>query len=261
MVKILLKMKLTFLGTGTSQGVPVIACECAVCLSEDFRDKRLRSSVLIESDTTSVVIDTGPDFRQQMLNNKVKKVDALVYTHEHKDHVAGMDDVRAFNFKYKSDMPIYASERVQGALKNEFHYVFAANTYPGIPKVFFNTIDSESQFTIGDIAFQTIEVLHYKMTVFGYRIKDLVYITDANFIDDKQFEKVKGCKILVINALRKEKHLSHFTLEEALEVGKSTGAEQIYFTHISHLMGKHEDVSLDLPSHVQIAYDGLQIDF
>lgn len=253
-------MKLTFLGTGTSQGVPVIACECAVCLSEDFRDKRLRSSVLIESDTTSVVIDTGPDFRQQMLNNKVKKVDALVYTHEHKDHVAGMDDVRAFNFKYKSDMPIYACERVQGALKNEFHYVFAANTYPGIPKVFFNTIDSESQFTIGDIPFQTIEVLHYKMTVFGYRIKDLVYITDANFIDNKQFEKVKGCKILVINALRKEKHLSHFTLEEALEVGKSTGAEQIYFTHISHLMGKHEDVSLDLPSHVQIAYDGLQID-
>lgn len=254
-------MKLTFLGTGTSQGVPVIACDCSVCVSVDSKDKRLRSSVLIQSDSTAVVIDTGPDFRQQMLNNKVKKVDALVYTHEHKDHVAGMDDVRAFNFKYKSDMPIYASERVQEALKKEFHYVFAANTYPGIPKVFFNTIDAESQFSIGDISFQTIEVLHYKMTVFGYRIKDLVYITDANFINDKQFEKVKGCKTLVINALRKEKHLSHFTLEEALEVGKSTGAERIYFTHISHLLGKHEEVSQELPNHVQIAYDGLQINF
>ncbi len=254
-------MKLTFLGTGTSQGVPVIACECEVCLSTDSMDKRLRSSVLIESDTTTVVIDTGPDFRQQMLNHAVKKVDALVYTHEHKDHVAGMDDVRAFNFKFKRDMPIYASERVQGALKNEFHYVFGANSYPGTPKVFFNTIDSESQFTIGNIPIQSIEVLHYKMKVFAYRIKDLVYMTDANFISDEQFEKVKGCKILIINALRKEKHLSHFTLEEALEVGKATGAERIYFTHISHLMGKHQDVSKDLPKHVQIAYDGLQIDF
>jgi phosphoribosyl 1,2-cyclic phosphate phosphodiesterase len=254
-------MKLTFLGTGTSQGVPVIACECAICLSKDSKDNRLRCSVLIESDTTSVVIDTGPDFRQQMLNNKVKKVDALVYTHEHKDHVAGMDDVRAFNFKFKTDMPIYASEQVQVALKNEFHYVFGANRYPGTPKVYLNTIDSESQFTIGDIPFQSIEVLHYKMKVFAYRIKDLVYITDANFISDEQFEKVKGCKTLVINALRKEKHLSHYTLEEALEVGKSVGAERIYLTHISHLMGKHKEVSNDLPKHVQIAYDGLQIEF
>lgn len=254
-------MKLTFLGTGTSQGVPVIACECAICLSKDSKDNRLRCSVLIESDTTSVVIDTGPDFRQQMLNNKVKKVDALVYTHEHKDHVAGMDDVRAFNFKFKTDMPIYASEQVQVALKKEFHYVFGANRYPGTPKVYFNTIDSESQFTIGDIPFQSIEVLHYKMKVFAYRIKDLVYITDANFISDEQFEKVKGCKTLVINALRKEKHLSHYTLEEALEVGKAVGAERIYLTHISHLMGKHKEVSTDLPKHVQIAYDGLQIEF
>jgi len=254
-------MKLTFLGTGTSQGVPVIACECAVCLSEDSNDKRLRSSVLIQSESTSVVIDTGPDFRQQMLQHKVQKLDALVYTHEHKDHVAGMDDVRAFNFKYKIDIPIYASERVQKALKNEFHYVFAAHTYPGIPKVFFNTIDSESHFTIGDIPFQTIEVMHYKMKVFGFRIKDLVYITDANFISDEQLKKVKGCKILVINALRKEKHLSHFTLEEALALGKDIAAERIFFTHISHLMGKHEEVSLELPSGVQIAYDGLQIEF
>ena len=254
-------VKLTFLGTGTSQGVPVIACECEVCLSKDSKDKRLRSSVLVESHSTSVVIDTGPDFRQQMLNNAVKKVDALVYTHEHKDHVAGMDDVRAFNFKFKKDMPIFATERVQACLKREFHYVFDSHKYPGVPRVFFNTIDADSQFQIGDIDFQSIDLLHYKLPVLGYRIKDLVYITDANNISDKQFDKIRDCKILILNALRKEKHLSHFTLEEAVLLAQKTQAEQVYFTHISHLMGKHNSTNADLPPNMQLAYDGLSIDF
>ncbi len=254
-------MRLTFLGTGTSQGVPVIACGCEVCLSSDSKDKRLRSSVMIESPSTTAVIDTGPDFRQQMLQNKVQKVDALVYTHEHKDHVAGMDDVRAFNFKYKTDMPVYASSPVQEALKREFHYVFSSFKYPGVPKVFFNTIDSESTFEIGDISFQSIELMHHKMPVFGYRINDLVYITDANYISDEQFVKIKDCKILILNALRLEKHLSHFTLEEAISLAQRTQAKQVYFTHISHLLGRHAAMNATLPPNFQLAYDGLTIDF
>lgn len=254
-------MKLTFLGSGTSQGVPVIACECEVCRSADVEDQRLRSSVLVESDSTSVVIDTGPDFRQQMLNNAVKRVDALLYTHEHKDHVAGMDDVRAFNFKFKKDMPVYASERVQACLKREFHYVFDSLKYPGVPRVFFETIDAESVFQIGDIPFQSIELMHYKLPVLGYRIKDLVYITDANYISPEQFEKIKDCKILILNALRKEKHLSHFTLDEAISLAQKTQAEQVYFTHISHLLGRHKTISKHLPANIQLAYDGLSIKF
>ena len=254
-------MKLTFLGTGTSQGVPVIACGCEVCLSDNIKDKRLRTSVMIKSDTTNVVIDTGPDFRQQMLRENVHKVDAVVYTHEHKDHVAGMDDVRAFNFKFKADMPIYASESVQEALKREFHYVFSSFQYPGIPKVVLNTIDAESQFKIGDIPFQCIELMHHKMKVLGFRINDLVYITDVNHIEYKQLEKIKGCKTLIVSALRKEKHISHFSLDEAVDLANRMNAESVYLTHISHLMGKHNIVNDSLPKHIQMAYDGLSIDF
>ena len=253
-------MKLTFLGTGTSQGIPVIACHCSVCASSDSKDQRLRSAVLIESKNTTVVIDTGPDFRQQMLVNNVQNLDAVVYTHEHKDHVAGMDDVRAFNFKFKRDMPVYASKSVQKALKNEFHYVFGS-TYPGVPQIFFHTIHSESKFKIGDIPFEVIEVMHHKLKVFAYRIKDLVYITDANSIDDKQLEKIKGCKILIINGLRKEKHISHFNLQQAIDLSKSLQVEQTFLTHISHLMGKHQEVNSELESNVQLAFDGLTIDF
>ena len=177
-------MKITFLGTGTSQGVPVIGCSCEVCLSKHSEDKRLRTSVLIESIDTTVVIDTGPDFRQQMLKENVQKLDAVVFTHEHKDHIAGMDDVRAFNFKFKKDMPIYATERVQEALKREYHYIFSSFQYPGIPKVQLHTIDAESKFSIGDIPFQSIELMHHKMKVLGFRINDLVYITDVNYIND-----------------------------------------------------------------------------
>jgi phosphoribosyl 1,2-cyclic phosphate phosphodiesterase len=252
-------MKLTFLGTGTSQGIPVIACECEVCISTDTRDKRLRTSVLIESENTSVAIDSGPDFRQQMLNSKQKKLDAIVYTHEHKDHVAGLDDVRAFNFKSKKDMEVFGSQNVINALKNEFHYIFSEFKYPGVPSVNINKIKKDSIFSIGDINFTTIEVMHHKLPVFSYRINDLVYITDANQVDDQELQKIKGCKTLIINALRKEKHLSHFNLSQAIEFSQKVGADKVYLTHLSHLMGKHSDI--ELPENIEIAYDGLQITF
>ena len=250
-------IKITFLGTGTSQGVPVIACNCMVCLSEDARDNRLRSSILIQTEKTSVVIDTGPDFRQQMLREKVDRLDAVVFTHEHKDHVAGMDDIRAFNYKQRKDMDVYATSRVQEALRREYPYVFADLKYPGVPQVILHTIDTENAIQIGDITLQPIEVMHYKLSVLGFRINDFVYITDANFISSKEKEKIKGCNNLVINALRKEKHISHFTLEEAVSLSKEVGAKQTYLTHISHLMGTHNSVSKELPEGVQIAYDGL----
>ena len=252
-------MKLTFLGTGTSQGIPVIGCNCSVCISEDFRDRRFRTSVLVESKTTSVVIDTGPDFRMQMLNCNQQQLDAVIITHEHKDHVAGFDDIRAFNFKSKKDMEVFCSERVLTALKREFHYIFNDKKYPGVPRANVNLIDKNSQFKIGDIDFKTLEVMHYKLPVFSYRINDLVYITDANFINTNELEKVKGCNILIVNALRKEKHLSHFNLEEALELAEIVKPEKVFLTHISHLMGKHS--SINLPKNVEIAYDGLQISF
>ena len=254
-------MKLTFLGTGTSQGVPVIACQCNVCLSENMKDKRLRSSVLIESDNTNVVIDTGPDFRQQMLRENVQKLDAIIYTHEHKDHVAGMDDVRAFNFKLKMDMPIYATQSVQNALKREFHYIFSSFKYPGVPKVLLKDINSESKFVIGDISFESIELLHYKMKVLGFRINDLVYMTDVSYIDDKQIIKIMNCKILIISALRKEEHLSHFNLDQAIAFSKKVRAKSVYLTHISHLMGLHNEVNSSLESHINLAYDGMTIEF
>jgi phosphoribosyl 1,2-cyclic phosphate phosphodiesterase len=254
-------VKLTFLGTGTSQGVPVIACNCNVCSSVNPKDKRLRSSVWIASDETSIVIDSGPDFRQQMLRENVDKLDALVFTHEHKDHVAGMDDVRAFNFKQKKDMEVYAHRRVQEALKREFAYVFADIKYPGVPRVNLNEISNNHPFSIGDIKLSPIEVMHYKLPVLGFRINDLVYITDANYISDNEFQKIEGCDILILNALRKEEHISHFTLEEAIEIGRKSGARQVYFTHISHLLGTHEEISKELPSNMHLSYDGLTIEF
>ena len=254
-------MKITFLGTGTSQGVPVIGCNCEVCLSKNSEDKRLRSSVLIESDNTTVVIDTGPDFRQQMLRENIQKLDAVLFTHEHKDHIAGLDDIRAFNFKLKKNMPIFASTSVQKALKREFHYIFSAYQYPGIPKVQLHTINAESNFRIGDIPFLSVELMHHKMKVLGFRINDLVYITDVNKIKNKQLQKINRCKILIVSALRKEKHISHFTLDEAVELSHKVGAESVFLTHISHLMGDHHSVNKDLPKNIQLAYDGLSLDF
>ncbi|MCH2199905.1 MAG: MBL fold metallo-hydrolase [Flavobacteriales bacterium] len=250
-------MKIRMLGTGTSQGVPVIACDCEVCTSTDPRDKRLRSSIQISEGDTNIVIDTGPDFRQQMLASGIKNLDAVVFTHEHKDHIAGLDDIRAFNFRQKKDMDVYATERVQEALKREFHYVFAPIRYPGIPQIALKTIDL-TPFEINGIEFIPIEVMHHKLPVMAFRIGDFAYVTDANSIASAEFNKLRGVKTLVINALRKETHISHFNLEEALEIISIIKPERAYLTHISHLLGKHEDISKELPEGVELAYDGLE---
>lgn len=254
-------MKFTFLGTGTSQGVPLIGCKCKICQSKDSKDKRLRSSVMIQSETTTVVIDSGPDFRQQMLRENVCKLDALVFTHSHKDHLAGMDDIRAFNFIQNKDMDLYATIETQDMIRNDFAYIFNNKTYPGIPQVQLHNISKTEAFTIGDITFQPIEVMHYKMPVLGFRINNLTYITDANFIADEEKEKIKGSEILILNALRREKHISHFTLEEAIEISKEIKPAQTYFTHISHQLGLYSDVEQELPIGINLAYDMLSFDF
>ncbi|MFD2871044.1 MBL fold metallo-hydrolase [Mucilaginibacter ximonensis] len=252
-------MIVTFLGTGTSQGVPVIACGCEVCKSADARDKRLRSSILIEAPDKTVAIDSGPDFRYQMLRANVQHLDAVVYTHEHKDHVAGMDDIRAFNFKQQQPMDIYADARVQAALMREFPYVFSEFKYPGIPQINIHPIGLDP-FDIGSIHFIPIEVLHYKLPVLGFRINDFTYITDAKTVSEEEKEKIKGSKILVINALQKQTHISHFTLDEAIAFAQEIGAETTYFTHISHRLGKHAEIEPELPAGIKLAYDGLQLE-
>lgn len=251
-------MTVTFLGTGTSQGVPVIGCNCEVCTSLDFRDKRLRTSVHLAVDGLSVVIDSGPDFRQQMLREGIGRLDALIFTHEHKDHTAGMDDVRAFNFKQQADIPVYARKKVLEQLKQEFSYVFVNKGYPGVPQIATNQIDN-SPFVIENTLFTPIEVLHYKLPVLGFRIKDFTYITDANYISPEEMEKIKGSKVLVINALQQEDHISHFKLSQALQVIDAIRPERAYLTHISHRMGLHKEVSEMLPNHVMLAYDGMKI--
>jgi phosphoribosyl 1,2-cyclic phosphate phosphodiesterase len=252
-------MKVTFLGTGTSQGVPIIACQCNVCKSADKRDNRLRSSVLIESKNKTFVIDTGPDFRQQMLRADVKNLDAILFTHEHKDHTAGFDDIRAFNFIHQKKMEVYASERVQKAIKNEFAYIFSDFKYPGIPEINLHLIKNRP-FDLEGIQIIPIEVMHYKMPVFAFRIEDFTYITDANFISEKEKEKIKGSKVIVINALRKETHLSHYTFNEAIKLMEELKPEKAYFTHISHQLGLHAAVQNELPSFIELAYDGLRIE-
>ena len=252
-------MKVTFLGTGTSQGVPVIACHCAVCQSVDLKDKRLRTSIMITSDSTQVVIDSGPDFRQQMLTHHVQTLDAIVFTHEHKDHVAGMDDVRAFNYTSGKPMKIVCTSRVEDALRREFAYVFDNPNYPGVPRIDIHLID-ENPFIVGDIPFLPLPVMHLKMPVLGFRVGNFSYVTDANFISESTKEKIKGSEILVINALRHEPHPSHFTLSEALEMVNELQIPKVYLTHISHQLGKHEEVSATLPPHIEIAYDGLTME-
>ncbi|MFN8282257.1 MAG: MBL fold metallo-hydrolase [Chitinophagales bacterium] len=251
-------MKFTFLGTGTSQGVPVITCPCEVCQSNDLKDKRTRTSLLIQSEKTTVVIDTGPDFRFQMLRENVQDLDAVLFTHAHKDHVAGLDDIRPFNYLLNKTIDVYAEERVQEVLKREFAYAFVGHDYPGAPQIRLNTID-EHPFFIGDIHFIPIRAMHKTLPVLGFRVGDFTYITDANFIADEELEKIKGSKYLVLNALRKETHYSHFNLEQALEIVEKTKPEHAYFTHISHHLGLHEDVKKELPNHVRLAYDGLVI--
>ena len=252
-------MRITFLGTGTSMGVPIIGCPCNVCQSADVRDKRLRTSVLVETQGKTIVIDTGPDFRQQMLRHEVRVLDAVVFTHEHKDHLAGLDEVRAYNFLNEMVMPVYATPRVQKAIRREFAYIFEEPKYPGIPQI--ELIEfGNAPFEVAGVPFLPVEVFHHKLQVFGFRIGDFVYITDANRIDEAERQKIRGCKVLVLNALRREAHISHFTLEQALEVVRDLQPEQAYFTHISHQMGLHEDVQGELPGGVFIAFDGLVVE-
>ncbi len=252
-------MVIRFLGTGTSQGVPLIGCNCEVCSSTNTKDKRLRSSIFIEHKGTHIVVDTGADFRQQMLRENINRVDGVIYTHEHKDHLAGMDEVRAFNFKTNAPINLYATTRVQNAIRAEFAYIFAATQYPGIPKIEFITISHESNFEVENITITPIEVMHAKMPVLGFRIENFTYITDANYISETELQKIKGTDVLVLNALRREEHISHFTLKQALDLVKIVNPRIAYFTHISHQLGTHNDVNNELPSNVFLAYDGLVI--
>jgi phosphoribosyl 1,2-cyclic phosphate phosphodiesterase len=251
-------LKITFLGTGTSSGVPMIACSCEVCSSTDEKDKRLRSSILVQSPTTTIVIDTTPDFRYQMLRLNVRRLDAVLFTHPHKDHTAGLDDVRAFNFFQDQPMQIYANQLTIEALTREFAYAFADKKYPGVPNLELNPIDLEP-FRIGDISIVPVEVWHLKMPVFGFRFGDFTYVTDANRIEEEEKNKIRGSKVLVVNALRKEKHISHYTLEEAIELVKELEVPEAYFTHISHQLGTHADVEKILPEGIHLGYDGLEI--
>ena len=252
-------MKVTFLGSGTSQGIPVIACSCAVCTSADTRDKRLRSSILLQVDDKNIVIDSGPDFRYQMLRAGVTHLDALVLTHEHKDHTAGLDDIRAFNYKQGEAINVYAHKRVQDALKKEFSYIFAHHKYPGIPQLDLFEI-GHHPFEVAGVPFIPIEVMHFQLPVLGFRIANFTYITDAKTVSDVEKAKIKGSKVLVINALQQEKHISHFTLEEAVAFAQEIGAEKTYFTHISHRLGTHQKISEIVPAGVELAYDGLCIE-
>ncbi|MEI7628362.1 MAG: MBL fold metallo-hydrolase [Bacteroidota bacterium] len=250
--------KVSFLGTGTSTGIPMIGCTCAVCTSSNSKDKRLRSSVLIQSANTAIIIDTTPDFRYQMLRTNTTHLDAVLYTHPHKDHMAGLDDIRALNFITQKPMDIYANSLTEEAVRRDFHYAFADTKYPGVPELNLITID-ESPFIVGDLPVQPILVYHHKMPVYGFRIGDFTYITDANRIDEEQMDLIRGSKLLVLNALRKEDHISHFTLQQAVDISIELAVPEVYFTHISHQLGKHEEINQELPPHIKLAYDGLQI--
>jgi phosphoribosyl 1,2-cyclic phosphate phosphodiesterase len=251
-------LKITFLGTGTSQGVPVIGCRCEVCRSLDYRDKRLRTSVHLSIGTQSLVIDTGPDFRQQMLREDVKHLDAVIFTHSHKDHTAGLDDVRAYNFLQGIDMPVYAEAYVLKQLESEYAYAFEPQRYPGIPRLNLFTI-TDAPFRIGDTELMPLRVMHLNMPVLGYRVGDFCYITDANAIPQDTLDRMKGTRVLVLNALQREKHVSHFNLEEAIAMARLIGAEKTYLTHISHKMGFHKAVEAGLPPGMALAYDGLSV--
>lgn len=251
-------LKITFLGTGTSSGVPMIGCDCPVCTSTNPKDNRLRSSVLIETEDTSVVIDTTPDFRYQMLRLGVKKLDAVIFTHPHKDHIAGLDDVRAFNFFTRKPMQVFCNYLTEEALRRDFYYAFSDTKYPGIPELKLNTITTEP-FMINELQVQPILVWHLKMPVLGFRFGPFTYITDANFIEEEEREKIKGSKVLVLNALRKEPHISHFTLGEAVTVAQQLNVPSAYFTHISHQLGLHNEIEKELPNGINLAYDGLTL--
>lgn len=252
-------LKVTFLGTGTSQGIPVIGSNHPVCRSSDPRDKRLRVSVLVQVDELNIVIDCGPDFRQQMLSNQVQKLDAILFTHEHSDHTVGLDDIRPYFFK-QGDIPVYAHQRVMASLQKRFDYIFdSENKYPGAPSVQEHVI-TNTAFTVKGVNIIPVEVMHNRVQVFGFRIRDFAYITDAKIVEEEEAEKLKGVDVLVVNALRKEPHHSHFNLEEALDFIQKIKPEKAFLTHISHLLGFHEEVQAQLPPNVYLAYDNLQIE-
>jgi phosphoribosyl 1,2-cyclic phosphate phosphodiesterase len=253
-------LKAVFLGTGTSTGVPMICCDCEVCRSSDPRDQRTRTSFYIESEQTRIVFDTGPDFRMQMLSNRLTDLDAVVFTHNHKDHTAGLDDVRPINHLRKKVVQVYAEPKVQESLRREYAYIFLEKDYPGIPQIGMNTIGVDP-FSVGDVDLIPIRVWHMNMPVLGFRVGNLTYITDANRIEETEFEKIKGSKILILNALHHTTHYSHFSLTEALAIVERVQPEQAYFTHISHHLGLHALVEKSLPKHVHLAFDGLALDF
>ena len=253
-------LQVSFLGTGTSGGVPMIACDCVVCSSEDPRDKRLRSSILVRSATTTLVVDTGPDFRYQMLRKKVRHLDAVLFTHPHKDHLAGLDDIRAYNHFGQKPMQVFADSLTEEALRRDFFYAFSETRYPGIPELQLQTI-TESAFWVGDIPVQPIQVWHHRMPVLGFRFGHFTYITDANRIEEEEMQKIRGSRVLVLNALRKEEHLSHFTLSQAVSLIGQLEVPKGYLTHLSHQMGLHASVSDELPAGVELSYDGLELSF
>lgn len=254
-------MKITFLGTGTSQGIPVIGCTCEVCLSANPKDNRLRTSILLSKGPINIAIDCGPDFRQQMLRAKVDHLNAVLLTHEHNDHVIGMDDVRPFNFSSGKNMSIYATEEVQKKIKARFAYVFSSTPYPGAPRLELNTISKEKEFWVNRINVKPIEVIHGRLPVLGFRFGDFTYITDAKTITESEFAKLKGTKTLVLNALHRNSHHSHLSLGEALEWIEKIKPEKAYLLHLSHKMGTHEAVSAQLPEGVELAFDGLTLEF
>jgi phosphoribosyl 1,2-cyclic phosphate phosphodiesterase len=249
---------MTFLGTGTSTGVPVVACDCQVCKSADPRDKRLRTSVLLQVDQQSIVIDCGPDFRHQMIHHNVSNLDAILFTHEHRDHIGGLDDIRGFNYVLNKPIEVFASTNVIEAIHSAFPYIKAGTRYFGAPQINFHEI-SKSPFLLNDIQIIPIQVMHDTLSVFGYRLGDLTYITDASFISEEEKAKIQGCKVLIINALRNSKHISHYCLQEALEIIEQLGPEKAYLTHMSHFIGLHEQVEKKLPPKVKLAYDGLKV--
>ncbi len=253
-------MQVTFLGTGTSQGVPMIGCTCAVCRSVDYRDKRLRVSVHLQVDGKSIVIDSGPDFRQQALRERIDHLDALVFTHEHKDHTGGLDDIRAYNFRQQQDMPLHAEPRVLEQLQREYAYIFAERKYPGIPQVELHPIVSETAvFEVAGIPFEPIRAMHYKLPVLGYRVGNFTYLTDANHLGPEALEQMRGSEVIVLNALRHEKHISHFNFQEAVDILEDLAPARAYLTHISHQLGRHRDVEAQLPAFIRLAYDGLRV--